>query len=149
MMKRNPARMQYQKDTLSAFLCILSIVFNVYYFICAFSTDTIKPDVILGLDVLINIIFMMVTFLASEKLKVYSKNWGAIVILMGVFEIARILILPEHYRKLDMLGGFAYIQTVAALALAGASLIAAGLNSAANLRVLKKYAQSAEGGQNG
>ncbi len=145
MMKRNPARMQYQKDTLSSFLCILSIVCNVYYFICAFSGDGVKPDAILGLDVLINIIFMMLVFLASEKLKVYSEHWGIIVIAMGMFEIARILILPEHYRRLDMLTGAAYIQTVAALALGGLSLIAAGLNSAVNVRVLKKHAGAAEG----
>ncbi|MDO5111029.1 MAG: hypothetical protein Q4E65_01870 [Clostridia bacterium] len=144
-MKRNPARMKYQKDTRSSLLCILSILFNVYYFISVFRSGNITPDVVMGLDVIINIVFMMLVFLTSEKLKAYAPKWNRIAAALGVFEALRVFILPLHYHKLGMLTGGLYMGAVAALLLAALCLIGAGVNATINGRLLRREVKAAGG----
>ena len=144
-MKRSPERMKYQKDTRSSALCLLGIAFNVYYFISVFRNDAVVPDVFMGVDVLTNIIFMMLAFLVSEKLKVYAKGWNGLALMLGLAELARIFVLPEHYRRLGMMTGTLYWGAVVSLGLAGLSLILAYLNSTENGRLLKIQAKTAEG----
>ena len=143
-MKRNPARMKYQKDSLSSLFCILGIVFNVYYFVSSFGNDAIAPDIVMGADVLINIVFMMLVFLASEKLKAYGKNWPYIVFGLGVLELARIGLLPAHYLRLGMLTGAGYWKAVAGLSLSGLMLMLAGVNAYINARLLRGRTDSPE-----
>lgn len=144
-MKRNPARMKYQKDTRSSMLCILSLLFNVYYFISVFRSGDITPDVIMGLDVVVNIVFMMLVFLTSEKLKAYTPKWNRIAAALGVFEALRVFILPLHYHKLGMLTGGLYTGAVATLLLSAFCLIGAGINATINGRMLRGEVKASGG----
>ncbi|HWQ57674.1 MAG TPA: hypothetical protein VN540_01550 [Clostridia bacterium] len=142
MMRRNPARMKYQKDKRSSALCVLAIAFNIYYFVAVFRSDAIAPDLVLGADVIVNIVFMMVAFLAGEKLKAYEPRWGWAVLAMGIAEIARVLVVPAHYRALGVMSDALYYQAAGALALAGLSLMAAGVNALVNRRLLDRAART-------
>lgn len=135
-MKRNPQRMKYQPDKVSYWFCILSIVINMVYFVSVYSNRSVVPDVAVGTDVLINIIFMMVVFLASEKLKGYTRNWNKYISIVGVLQILRIFWLPMHYNKLGMLEGTKYILTLSYLITSGVFLIIAGINATINQKIL-------------
>ncbi len=137
-MKRNPNRMKYQTDKLSATLCILSIIANVVYFVSIYTNRSIAPDWVTGADVLMNIIFMMLVFLSSEKLKLYTKKWNIYVALLGVVQVVRIFWLPSHYKTLEMLFGGKYILAITSLIFSAVFLFAAGLNSAINIKLLSK-----------
>lgn len=139
------ARMRYQTDKRSSRLCILAIVFNIAYFLMLYSNNDLAPDMNMGLDVLYNIIFMLIAFLASEKTKAYDKKWSYIVAVVGILEILRILWVPAHYRKLEMLTSSKWMMLVAALLLAGGSLILAGLSCYKNSTTLENYLKSVEG----
>ena len=138
MFNRNPEIMKYQSDKLSYSLCVFGIIFNVIYFVSIYTNRSIAPDAVIGADVLINIIFMMVVFLASEKLKLYEKKWNIYALLLGIVQILRVFWLPMHYKNLDMLVGSKYILILLWLLSSAAVLILAGINATVNSAILSK-----------
>lgn len=137
-MRRNPERMKYQTDKLSYWFCILSIIANMTYFVSIYTNRSVDPDWVTGADVLINIIFMMVVFLASEKLKIYSRNWNIVVLVIGALQALRIFWLPSHYKGLEMLVEGRYVFAVVCLTISAAMLFAGGINATINSRILSK-----------
>jgi hypothetical protein len=137
-MKRNPNRMQYQTDKLSSTLCILSIIANIVFFVGIYTNRSVDPDWVTGADVLINIVFMMIVFLSSEKMKLYTKKWNFYVMGLGAVQVLRVFWLPSHYKALEMLIGGRYLLAVISLLTSAALLFAAGLNSTYNIKLLSK-----------
>ena len=137
-MNRNSEIMKYQADKLSYLLCILGIIFNVIYFVSIYTNRDIVPDAVVGADVLINIIFMMIVFMASEKLKLYEKKWNVYAALLGLVQILRVFWLPMHYKNLEMLTGTKFTLILVWLISSAAVLIFAGINATINSRILSK-----------
>lgn len=144
-MNRNAERMRYQTDKLSYWLCIFSIICNAVYFVGLYTNRGVAPDVTVGADILINIIFMMVVFLGSEKLKAYQKNWGAYMMATGAVQILRIFWLPMHFHQLEMLTGFKYMLEIVSLLASGILLLFAGINSSRNVGILRRFDESRVG----
>ncbi|MEX1377485.1 MAG: hypothetical protein AB1Z23_08410 [Eubacteriales bacterium] len=145
-MNRNSEIMRYQSDKLSYWLCIFGIIFNIVYFVSIYTNRDIVPDAVIGADVLINIIFMMIAFLASEKLKLYEKKWNVYAVLLGLAQIVRVLWLPAHFKNLEMLVGRKYILIVVWLLVSGGALVFAGLNATINSKILSKIDDDARVG---
>jgi TRAP-type uncharacterized transport system fused permease subunit len=138
-MSRNAERMQYQLDKLSYWLCVFSIVFNMVYFVSVYTNKVVAPDVTIGADVVVNIVFMLIVFLGSEKLKAYQKKWNVYVMLIGVVQILRIFFVPMHYNQMEVLIGLEHTLAVVWLSVSGILLLLAGINSSINLKVLSRY----------
>jgi TRAP-type uncharacterized transport system fused permease subunit len=138
-MSRNAERMQYQIDRLSYWLCVLSIVFNVVYFVSIYTNKVVAPDLTIGVDVIVNIVFMMIVFLGGEKLKAYQKKWNIYVMLIGAVQILRIFFIPMHFRELEMLTGDEYTMVIVWILISGILLLLAGINSSINLKILSRY----------
>lgn len=145
-MKRNPERMKYRPDKASYWLCIISIILNMVYFVSIYTNRSIVPDVTIGADVLINIIFMMIVFLTSEKLKAYAKKWNVYIVIVGFIQMSRIFWLPVHFNQLEMLVGAKYILAIVCLITSGILLLLAGINSLANGRILNTIADKGNAG---
>ncbi len=141
-MKRNVARMRYQVDKRSSGLCLMAIVFNVVYFLCLYSNNSLSPDFQMGLDVLCNILFLLFAFLASEKAKTYSKSWARYMILGGAVQILRILWVPAHFLNTGALTQGSWLWLAAGLGLSAACLILAGVSSYANSAALENFLRS-------
>jgi Na+(H+)/acetate symporter ActP len=124
-------KMRYQKNSISYWLALLSIVFNSLYMVDVLENMTILADVFIGIDIIINILFMMFVFLGSEKAKVYSKTWGYILIFIGILSILRISFIP--YRLHFIVGSAKgisfnnFIYLCIMLILAGVCLIVSGV----------------------
>ena len=105
-------RMRYTKNTASSRLCYFAILFNVLYFISLYKLDIyelrILPNgtglnnayytVLLGGSIILNLVFMLLTFLASESVKNYKKGYSWVLIALAVLQIARIFIFPTLLR---------------------------------------------------
>lgn len=89
-------RMRYIKNSLSADLALLGIVFDVLYFVNIYSSNvgTYYYNILMGASVVYNLIFMLASFLSSEGVKNYKKNYSYLLIALGVVQVARIFILP-------------------------------------------------------
>jgi hypothetical protein len=148
MRKRNLERMRYKTDSLASGLCILSIVFDVWYFITLYSNNTVVPDRWMGVDILINILYLLAAFLASEEAKVYAKEWAYVMFGLGAAQLARAFWLPEVYRELEQLTGGAYQTARFTMLLSAALMLLAGLVCWRNSTALRKFLAES-GKQNG
>lgn len=140
-MNRNAERMQYQSDKLSYWLCILSVVCNAVYFVGLYTNRYVAPDVNIGADILLNIVFMMIVFLSSEKLKTYEKKWNGYIIIVGAVQILRIFWVPMHFHQLEMLMEGKYTLAIVSLVVSGILLLIAGINSTINIRILSRVGE--------
>lgn len=89
-------RMRFIKNSLSANLAILGILFNVFYFVSIYKSDvgTYYYSYIIGISIVYNLVFMLAVFLSSEGVKNYKKNYSCLLAAIGVIQVARIFIIP-------------------------------------------------------
>ena len=89
-------RLRYTKNTLSANLTYVAILFNVLYFVSIYSVDVgnYYYNIEIGVSVLCNLIFLLIAFLASEGLKNYKMEYSYIILGIGVFQLVRIMGIP-------------------------------------------------------
>ncbi len=160
MKKTNPEILRYTKNSLSFWLCMLAIVADVLYFTKAFSPvmGNVSFDVgfVIAIDVILNILFMLFTFLCAEKLKAYQLEWSYVALGMGIAQIIRIFVVPflkyeavvngETVMKL-FVSGADQIQCIIWLALSALSLIGAAYIGYVKSKQLRAYLKEIEGGK--
>lgn len=93
-------RMRFTRNTLSANLVLLAILFNVFYFINIYKSD-INHDVgnfyyqlRIGVSIITNLLFMLAAFLCSEGIKNYKISYAYVLVGLGILQIVRIFVLP-------------------------------------------------------
>ncbi|MBR5287207.1 MAG: hypothetical protein IKU34_01285 [Clostridia bacterium] len=89
-------RMRYTKNSLSSNLALLSIVFNVLYFVSVYESDVGSwyYSLLIGVSIVYNLLFMLMAFLSSEGVKNYRIGYAWFLLALGAGQIARIFILP-------------------------------------------------------
>lgn len=89
-------RMRFTKNTLSSRLVYLAILFDVLFFVSIYESDVGNwyYTALIGVSVVYNLVFMLVSFLASEGVKNYKISYGYILLGLGAGQIARVFILP-------------------------------------------------------
>lgn len=94
-------RLRYTKNTQSSTFALIAIVFNVLYFVSIYSSDVgnFYYTKTIGFSVLCNLLFLLFTFLCSEGVKNYKMSYSVTLILLGVFQLVRILGIPTTARK--------------------------------------------------
>lgn len=91
--------MRYKANQSSFLLCILAIVLNVAMFLIVYKETNCVPSYLLGIDLIINVVFMLAAFLIAEKTKAYNKTGGIAAIILAAIEIGRIFFIPVMYYK--------------------------------------------------
>jgi uncharacterized membrane protein len=94
--------MRYLGNSLSFWLCVLAICFDVAMFIMIYTNKRCTANYQLGFDLLINVIFMLACFLLAEKTKVYSKQAGIGCFVVGGIQILRIFWIPLYYYRCQL-----------------------------------------------
>ncbi len=94
-------RMRYSKNKFSASMCYLAILFNAIYFASIYrgveeNIGDYYFNILMGVSVLINIGFMLVTFLASEGVKNYKLNFAIVMLVVAAIQIIRIFGYPMN-----------------------------------------------------
>ena len=90
MKKSNPEILRYRNNKFGFNACIIAIILQCIAFIFVYDSLTFTPKFNTGLDIVINIIFLLFVFLASEKVKTYKVMWGYIIIGIGLVNLVRI-----------------------------------------------------------
>ena len=131
-------RMRYVKNTSSSRLCYLAILLNVLYFISIYKSDVGSwyYQILVGGSIVYNLLFMLMTFLASEGVKNYQKNFSWLLYALGILQVARIFVLPMQAHQVVIKIGAEettvmqtaqFIRCIIYLAGSAACLIAAAL----------------------
>ena len=89
-------RMRYTKNTMSANLALLAIIFDVCFFISIYESDVGSwyYNILIGASILYNLVFMLAAFLSSEGVKNYKIGYSYVMIVLGVIQLIRIAIYP-------------------------------------------------------
>lgn len=91
--------MRYVNNKISFFLCILAIIADVAMFLVIYSDKNCTSDFQLGIDLLVNVIFLLACFLLAEKTKVYDPKAGLICYVVAAVQIIRIFWIPTYYHN--------------------------------------------------
>ena len=143
-------RMAYTKDKLPSLFAILAIIANVLFFVSIYRTNlSAYYQYTIGLSIITNLLFMLATFLCSEGVKAYNKNFGIAMIALGAVEIGRIFFFPfkgittiEATTNEPVMAANQFTFTVICLSLAAAFLIAGGILSIRDSLILNNYLES-------
>lgn len=94
-------RMRYAKNTFSSRMAYLAILFNVFYFVSIYESDVGSwyYQILIGGSIVYNLVFMLVSFLASEGVKNYKASYAWLLMAAGVGQVVRIFILPMQAYK--------------------------------------------------
>lgn len=131
-------RMRFTKNSLSANLAILAILFDVFFFISIYQSDvgTYYYNFIIGLSVIYNLVFMLAAFLSSEGVKNYKREYTYPLLILGVIQLVRIFIIPmkAHTTVLNLggvdtlvMGDTQFFLLVAFLVISAACLFASAV----------------------
>lgn len=99
-------KLRYQTNSSAYLLVMLSVVFSIISLFILITYDSygaydtpffVKPDFRIGLEIVLGIVMMLMTFLAAEKVKYYSKPWGfyGLFLIAGV-NVFRIFNIPFY-----------------------------------------------------
>ena len=94
-------RMRYAKNALSSRLTYLAILFNVLYFVSIYESDVGSwyYSITIGASIVYNLVFMLMTFLASEGVKNYKMGYSVLLLVAGALQVGRIFYLPLQAYK--------------------------------------------------
>ncbi len=151
-------RLRYTKNSTSSNLALLTIVFNVLFFVSIYQSDVASYyyTILIGASVLYNLVFMLLTFLASEGVKNYKPGYSWLLFALGAGQIVRIFIYPmnAHAEQVKISGQMASVmgdgQFAWCLACLCLSALCAFASAAVNLiksRQLSQHIASLEGKQ--
>lgn len=143
-------RLRFTRNKLSANLTLLAIVFNALYFVSIYTSDvgSYYYRLIIGISVVYNLLFMLISFLASEGVKGYKMMYGYVLLALGVGQIIRIFILPMDARSATVhleqkeqivMGNSQFIWVCVLLIVSAVLCFAAGIIGIIKTNTLVKY----------
>lgn len=143
-------RMRYAKNALSSRLTYLAILFNVLYFVSIYESDVGSwyYSISIGASIVYNLVFMLMTFLASEGVKNYKLGYSVLLLVAGALQIGRIFYLPmQAYKATVTISKVTYpvmempqlIWVIVCLSLSALCCLAAGVIGVYRSRTLSAY----------
>ncbi len=87
-------KMRYQANKLGYGLILLGMMLSVAALFMIITPPTVVPTFSTALEILINILLLLFTFLAAERCKYYQKNWAIMTIIIAAIHALRILWVP-------------------------------------------------------
>ena len=129
-------RMRYIKNTSSANLTYLGILFDVFFFVNIYRSDvdTYYYNILIGISIVYNLVFLLAAFLSSEGAKNYKPGYTWLLGALGIGQIIRIFIIPMRaHSATTLVNGVEtlvmqngqFFRVIAYLVISGACLLAA------------------------
>ena len=146
-------RMRYTKNTLASGLALLSILFDVFFFISIYESNVGSwyYNILIGASILYNLIFLLAAFLSSEGIKNYKIGYSYLMIALGIGQIIRIFIYPVRAhgasvtiqeQAVTVMENPQFIRCVLYLAISAACLFVGAFVGMTRSKQLKAHLQS-------
>ncbi|MBR6089499.1 MAG: hypothetical protein IKP86_06175 [Anaerolineaceae bacterium] len=150
-------RLRFTKNSLASTFAIIAIVFDVLYFLNIYNSDVhytvgdFYYQIRIGGSIILNLLFMLAAFLASEGIKNYKISYGYLLAVLGVVQIVRIFILPMQAHNAEVtvagttskvMGTGQFITVIVYLALSAAACFAAAYVGIKKSRELESHMAS-------
>ena len=148
-------RLRYTKNSSSATLAYLAILFNVLYFVSVYSynehSGRFYYNMTIGFSVVANLLFLLISFLASEGVKNYKLGYCIAFIPLGAFQLLRIVGIPmsahDHTIILDdemtqVMNDAQFYYVCACLCLSALACFAVAFTGIRKTIILREYEKS-------
>ena len=146
-------RMRYTKNTLASGLALLSILFDVFFFISIYESNVGSwyYNILIGASILYNLIFLLAAFLSSEGIKNYKIGYSYLMIALGIGQVVRIFIYPVRAhgasvtiqeQAVTVMENPQFIRCVLYLAISAACLFVGAFVGMTRSKQLKAHLQS-------
>ena len=146
-------RMRFTKNTFSANLALLAILFDVLFFISIYESDkgSWYYTILIGASILYNLIFLLAAFLSSEGVKNYNINYAYLLFALGIGQLVRIFIYPVNARAatvtiqektVEVMSSGQFMRVVLYLVLSAACCFAAGAVGVSKSKALSAHLAS-------
>ena len=143
-------RMRYTKNSMASGLALLSILFDVIFFISIYESNVGSwyYNILMGASILYNLIFLLAAFLSSEGIKNYKIGYSYLMIALGVGQIIRIFIYPVtahnstviiQEKAVTVMENPQFIRCVLYLLLSAACLIVGAVVGMSRSKALKDH----------
>ncbi|MDE7076377.1 MAG: hypothetical protein K2O62_03550 [Clostridia bacterium] len=159
--------MRYKTNKLPASLALLGIVFNCLYFCLLYGfKESFFSQWKIGFSVILTLVFLLVTFLCSEGIKSYKKNYSIVLLILAVVQVIRMFGLPLealrhdvglastdvpalkiNYFFVDLPSGVSYTILLVWLAASAACLVAAAVIGYINCARLESFQKKVSDGE--
>ena len=146
-------RMRYTKNTTASGLALLSILFDVFFFISIYESNVGAwyYNIMIGASILYNLIFLLAAFLSSEGIKNYKIGYSYLMIALGIGQVVRIFIYPVRAhgasvtiqeQAVTVMENPQFIRCVLYLAISAACLFVGAFVGMTRSKQLKAHLQS-------
>jgi hypothetical protein len=89
-------KMRYQNNKSAYSLILLGLAISIVALFSIITPPTIVPNLGIAIEILINIVLLLVTFLAAERCKTYSRQWAITSFVIAGIHVLRIFYMPTY-----------------------------------------------------
>ena len=132
-------KMRYQKNNLSYRLVLLGMALSVYTLFATITPKAVVPTFSTAVEILINIVLLLMTFLAAEKCRAYDKKWGIYLFVISGVHLLRVFYEPLKLYKLGQLTSAQYTWIVDIIIATIALYVVAGVITIQKHNALKAH----------
>lgn len=148
--------LRYRNNGFATTVGYLGLVAMIVSFCFLYSTITISMsfDVTIfglthaglwcGVDIFMNILMMLFTFLTISRMKVYDRNWSIVSICLGILQIVRIFLYPLALHNANteanvVLPNWLFTMQIICYIIFGVCLISCGVVTIILSKILNDY----------
>lgn len=132
-------KMRYQTNGLGYGLILLGMAISVVALFRIITPPSIIPNFTIAVEIVVNIILLLVTFLAAERCKFYQKTWAMTSIVIAGIHVLRIFYAPTKLLTLGQITAGQYTIIVILLITSAALLVFGGLVTLQKHHILYKH----------
>lgn len=132
-------KMRYQPNKSGYALILLGLTLSIVALFAIITPPTIRPNFRIAMEIMINIFLMLLTFLAAERCKVYSRDWAIVSIVFAGIHVLRIFWVPTFLLSRGQITGGQFSLIVFYLLATAASLVFGALITLRKHQILHKH----------
>jgi hypothetical protein len=132
-------KMRYQTNKSAYGFIMLGLTFSIIALFMLITPSTIVPNFGTAIEILINIVLLLVTFLAAERCKFYSRNWAIVSLSIAIIHFIRALITPISLFTLEQINFLTYSLSSAFLISASVFIAIGGKITLDRYHILSKH----------
>lgn len=132
-------KMRYQTNGQAYGFILLGLAISVAALFAIITPPTVVPDFTTAIEILINIVLLLVTFLAAERCKFYDRKWANVVIVIAVVHVLRIFYVPTRLVANGQITALQYTMITILLLVSALFLILGGLITMRKSKILHDH----------
>lgn len=132
-------KMRYQMNNLAYLFILLGMAISVVVLFRIITPKTVIPNFGIALEILINIVLLLLTFLTAERCKFYQKKWGIVSFVIAGVHLLRIFYVPKSLLTLGQITSGQFMIIVLLLAVSAGLLILGGVVTIIRSNILTNH----------